>query len=170
MNLARRTSVPLAIGILALSLAACGSSSSSSSRATPAALMRFDVCLRQHGLPLPGPSVRGFARKHALLVMANVPRRRRRAALVACRSYLPKLTAAQKAKELAALRVLRRCMRAHGVKLPAPRPGPEGGYNFGGSLPALRHQVGVQKFRADVVACTATLRRRTSGSRAGTTG
>ena len=148
-----RFTISLSLLTAAIGLAACGSSSPSSTAAASnaasgkqAAVLRFAQCVRAHGVPnfpdLPSNGHGGFQIQQSRRsgsgastkvngVSVNGPAFQQ--AMQACHHYLPNggvPTAAEAAKARAQALAMSRCMRSHGVpNFPDPQfqSGPNGG-------------------------------------------
>jgi hypothetical protein len=135
----------LLAGIVAVGIAACGSSrSTNTSAATGAqfqARLNLAKCFRAHGVNVPDPSAGGGPAEggQAFRIFRTYPQAKIQAAMQACRQYLSaafpqlNLTPAQRAQRRAQLVKFAQCMRSHGIDIPDPTttggPGP-GGFGF----------------------------------------
>jgi hypothetical protein len=121
-------------------LAACGSSSSTSTSGASqgtgleqriAGLTQFAGCARAHGIPVPDPNSQGDIAGSQQLQQQYQNTPQGQAALKACGSYLRQverqLTPANTQQFRHAVLLSARCMRAHGI--PVPDPGPDGRIN-----------------------------------------
>jgi hypothetical protein len=127
---------PLAVALLTLALAACGSENSGDASTGDApdqkardATLAYAKCMREHGvdMPDPKPGERGIG----LLAPAGASRERVDDADGACRKHLedlepPKLTDEQQKEFQEAALAQARCMRRHGIDMPDPTFGDDG--------------------------------------------
>lgn len=132
----------LAPALAALALAACGGgedpapASSSSNRHGPDektkhAMLDFARCMRQHGVDMPDPKFDGGG---AVMQVGgrNMAPEQMRAAERACAKYQkqikpPAIPKAEQEKFKRQALANARCMRAHGIDMPDPEFGPNGG-------------------------------------------
>lgn len=158
----------LALGILSIALAACGSSSSASSSGSSSgaqfqARLNFAKCMRQHGINVPDPSSGGgpAGGGGAFRALRNYPQAQRQAALQACQSFLRQafgnITPAQSAQARQQLVKFAQCMRSHGIDIPDPTTNGTGGFGLGRSLRSIDRNS--PAFKAANTAC-ASLRPR----------
>lgn len=161
MNLARRLGV---VGFLCVAVAACGSSSSTSTTlgsSAPNSAARFQArlslakCLRAHGINVPDPSA--TSEGVGFRVLANYPRAEIQSAMQGCRQYLVKafpvlgLSPAQRAQLEQKLVKFAQCMRSHGVNIPDPGQTSGGGFGFRQAFRAVDRDSPV--FRSALTAC-----------------
>jgi hypothetical protein len=132
-----RIAVLAALGIMASSLAACGSGDNTASAGNDRdkaekARLEFSRCMRQHGVDLPDPK-QGPGGGVLIQGTPNLDTPQGRRAMDACQKYLeaarPKLSAADKAKFRDAFVKFSACMRKEGIDLPDPTQG-GGGQRF----------------------------------------
>jgi hypothetical protein len=127
---------PLAVALLAIALAGCGSEDSDGASTGEApdqkardASLAYAKCMREQGvdMPDPAPGERGIG----LLAPAGAPPQRVEEADGACRKHLkdlepPKLTEEQQKEFQEAALAQARCMRRHGIDIPDPTFGDDG--------------------------------------------
>ncbi|MET9617923.1 hypothetical protein [Kitasatospora indigofera] len=122
------------------SLAAKGASSSAPAQAAAGEkgdMVKFAGCMREHGVDMPDPNADGSMPAMAARpadAAGSAEAEKMQAADEACRTWLPNggvLSEKDKAEQRERALQLARCMREHGVDMPDPKPGEEGGLTLG---------------------------------------
>jgi hypothetical protein len=158
----RSVSSALAVCLVAVALAACGSSSSSSmtssstaagngssapTAAEVAARVNLAKCLRGQGLNVPDPTASGAPTAALAAEVQRITTQygvaKFQSALQACRKYVvtsfPRLALSptQRAQRFQEALAFVRCLRGHGINLPDPQQGPNGGAGLVKALSAV---------------------------------
>jgi hypothetical protein len=136
----------VAVLAVTIGLAACGSSSSTSSTVASAstqfqARLNLAKCFRAHGLNVPDPSANGGVAGGGgggglFRSLQNYSQAQISAARQACQQYFAQafpranLSPAQQAQFRAQIVKFAQCMRSHGVNIPDPTANGGGGFGF----------------------------------------
>jgi hypothetical protein len=171
-------SVVVSCVLLALGLGACGSSASSSSSssgnrvtfsgsglpsivptaAEQTARLKLARCLRTQGINVPDPTAAGGTLGELGTIVRNLVAQygqaKVTAATKACQQYVaasfPRLVLSP-SKRLAAVFAFVRCMRSHGINLPDPQPGANGGLGLRKALAGVDQNT--PTFRTALTTC-----------------
>ena len=181
------TRVTLAAALLAsAAIAACGSSGNGQPRtADDRRALQFARCMRAHGVDMPDPTP---GRKGGIEFSVGragpngkgpttevngqvVSRAHVNQALQACRKYEPNggrpPSAAQQQEMLAQAVKFSRCMRAHGVDMPDPKPASGGGIMLGGPGSKNTFDPRSPRFQAAQKACQSQMPKPPGGGDSG---
>ena len=129
----RRLALSLCAAVLAVTVTACGSSSSATSAGTGSSGPRYQArvnlakCMRSHGIDVPDPTAGGGGLGgEARTVFNKYPQSQIQAALQGCRQYVAaafpafNLTPQQRQQFQQEVLKFAQCMRSHGVNVPDP--------------------------------------------------
>jgi hypothetical protein len=162
--------------MLVVGLAACGSSGSPSAATNASSGAQFQArlnlakCFRSHGINVPDPTpgggpAAGF--EGGQRTLRNYPQAQVNAARQACQQYISQafpqlnLSPAQRAQRQQQLIKFAGCMRSHGINVPDPTPGANGGFGIGRIFRSIDRNS--PAFKSAITACQSLAPQRPGG-------